>query len=205
MNNLKYYINLINEARSHPDLNIKSPAIATLEKYKNQPGLYVHFNDIEKIGVNLQSKNTFGPYGVYAFPLDYAIQNYERIIASGIKTRKYMTILKAKSGINILDLGKIKRATLENIKNLVNTFSRKIKAQELTGNNRRDFHNIQITISSIARRIGRSFQSLSNSIFRKLGYDAIYDNNRMLNDNPNQIVFLKSNTFDILETVPFRK
>jgi hypothetical protein len=59
-------------------------------------------------------------------------------------------------------------------------------------------------IARISRVRGRPTQAIWNTVFRQQGYDAIKDNTGLLNDNPNQIVFLHGRAFDVVKTMPIR-
>jgi len=56
------------ENRSHPEQNPHIGAWDYVEKYKDNPDVYISFTEIDKIGINPQSKyNT--PVGIYTYPL----------------------------------------------------------------------------------------------------------------------------------------
>lgn len=58
----------LTEARKNPELNPKIAAMQTLEKYKDDPNVYISYRSINKIGINPNSRyNT--PNGIYAYPL----------------------------------------------------------------------------------------------------------------------------------------
>ncbi len=67
-------INII-EARSNPTLNTKISTIDQLKQYKDDPTIYVSFTNVDKIGVNPNSK-FHTPIGIYTYPLQLAWQNY---------------------------------------------------------------------------------------------------------------------------------
>jgi hypothetical protein len=62
------YKQFVREARSNPDQNIKTSSIQQLEKYSNDPDVYISFTEIHKLGINPQSKYDT-PLGIYAYPL----------------------------------------------------------------------------------------------------------------------------------------
>lgn len=207
-------INLI-EIRSHPEQNPKLLTIDILQKYLNQYGdnkLYVHFGNIEKVGINLQSKNMFGPHGVYAFPLKNAIP-----VLDSIKTKtenaKYANILEPTSSAHILNLDTVDVNTMQKILQNAIAFHRKNTKDKP---NRYSHFNSVTTVKQIYRSIesllenyvnrrpSKKLSYLENVFFRSQGYDAIFDTQRIINDNPNQIVFLTPKAFKVIETIPLR-
>jgi hypothetical protein len=56
------------EARRNPEMNPHIGAWDYVDKYKNDPDVYISFTEIDKIGINPRSKyNT--PVGIYTYPL----------------------------------------------------------------------------------------------------------------------------------------
>lgn len=56
------------EGRSNPELNIKLSTVEQLEKYSDDPNVFISFTEIHKIGINPGSKYRT-PNGIYAYPL----------------------------------------------------------------------------------------------------------------------------------------
>lgn len=77
MSNIRHFINIV-EGRRNPNLNVKKTTASLFAEYEKKygpNGVYVHYNKIEKVGINTRSTNLVGPVGVYAFPIDMA-NNY---------------------------------------------------------------------------------------------------------------------------------
>ena len=69
------YRSSIREARRNPEMNPHIGAWDYVEKYKNDPDVYISFTEIDKIGINPQSKyNT--PVGIYTYPLKEFVERY---------------------------------------------------------------------------------------------------------------------------------
>lgn len=69
------------EARSNPQLNKKIITLDSLQQLSDQhPGikLFVSFTSINKLGVN-PSSTYHTPNGIYAYPLNYVLINYNKI------------------------------------------------------------------------------------------------------------------------------
>jgi hypothetical protein len=63
------------EARKNPEMNPHIGAWDYVDKYKDDEDVYISFTEIDKIGINPQSKyNT--PVGIYTYPLKEFIENY---------------------------------------------------------------------------------------------------------------------------------
>ena len=67
-----------------------------VDKFINQDGIYVHFSDLPKLGINPKSKYKT-PIGIYAYPF-----NLEKI-SRFAQERKYMIVFGAKNPERILD------------------------------------------------------------------------------------------------------
>jgi hypothetical protein len=216
LENLGKYVMRITEiieARSHPELNPKTPTFDLLDRYMNNHH-HLHFNSMDKVGVNLQSKNTHGPFGVYAFPITFFKDNesmFNRLV--NLEKPRQVNVLKARSSINTLDLSQLEVDTMSRIKSAVKSLvPRGLRKDseiqdffaDIVSDPRRQWGIMTRIIARIARVRGQPTQAIWNSLFRRQGYDAIRDNTMLLNDNPNQTVFLHSRAFDIVETIPLR-
>ena len=89
------------EKRRNPDQNPKISAHEYLEKYKDDPDIYISFSNIPKIGINPKSDfNT--PLGIYTYPLK---EIWKQRIGNRKETkdvpfagdRKYIFILRSKN------------------------------------------------------------------------------------------------------------
>lgn len=217
MNDIRYYINLLDEARSHPELNPKISTYNVIRKYSsssNANQLYLHFNNIEKVGINLKSSNTFGPFGVYAFPISHFSQSSEKSFNYQIKMNRsrarYLNILQIRPDANVLNLTNLTNEVLEQVYNQVKRIHKKVTHSSnkhylpLTNNVKHDWRILVSLIGGISSTRDISWQGAFNIVLRQVGYDALYDSSQLLNDNPNQIVFLHTKAFDIVETIPVR-
>lgn len=60
----------IYELRRNPEKNIRQNVYQFLLKYKDDPSIYIHTNDIDKIGINPHTPDSHdSPMGIYAFNL----------------------------------------------------------------------------------------------------------------------------------------
>jgi hypothetical protein len=212
--NITMLIQELFEARSHSELNPKTPTFELLEPYFSGD-YYLHFNNVEKVGVNLQSQNTFGPFGVYAFPADH-FQGQETVFDQVVQRGqlKLVHVLAPRQGIRILDLSQLDSAKMHSFRSEIKSIlPRGLRRdpgiqQQLTdteSNLRSQWHNTAMIIARVARVRGRPTQAIWNTVFRQQGYDAIRDRTALLNDNPNQIVFLHGGAFDVVKTIPIRR
>ena len=212
MNTMRHYINIV-EGRSNPELNVK-PTTADLfdvylKKYGSN-GIYVHFNKIEKVGINYNSNNTFGPMGVYAMPIhmatDYGLRNAK------LMKSQYANIISANPGISILNLDTVDISTMQGLARDALKFHKKkaaskeidYKSTVVPNDIRGCWQSIQNLLHNISRRRGKKLSLLMTVFFRKVGFDAIIDNNQIINDNPGQIVFITPGSYDVVETIPLR-
>lgn len=86
--------NVLSESRSNPLLNPKITATDVLSRYGNTKNVFVHFSDIEKIGINPTPDPRYpNPYGVYSYPMSeikkatngFSVSIYDRIFAGHMK------------------------------------------------------------------------------------------------------------------------
>ena len=69
-------VSLTTASRRNPELNPKVTAYEYLRKWKDDPDVYISFTEINKLGINPQSKfNT--PLGIYTYPLREAWTHYD--------------------------------------------------------------------------------------------------------------------------------
>jgi hypothetical protein len=209
MHDLRHLINIVNEARSHPELNPKHLTIDVINQLKQRPDadqLYVHFNNIEKVGLHLNSNNTFGPTGIYAFPLGFVDSRILEM--SKMHNTKYMNVLKASSSLKLLNLNKVDQSFIQQFYDLVaRAYKKALKSKTkdmMSGSIRNDWSTIAYMIADIARKRKKPPQHLWNVFLRQLGYDAVYDSSRLMNDNPNQMIFLVPGTYQVVLTEVIR-
>lgn len=198
----------ITELRSHPELNPKTATWQLLEPYWGRD-LYLHFSRIEKVGVNLKSTNTWGPWGVYTFPIEYIAQNPTVFRwAAGQVKGGFLHILEPKPGIRVLDLARISEEDVAELRRAL----KKITGRwpEITPGTATEQWRALMQATSRQIRTSRAPtmnqrpQTLLNKILRRAGWDALRDDQQLLNDAPNQQVFLHGLGYTVLKTIPLR-
>lgn len=202
------------EARRNPALNPKLSTFQLLEPYLSAD-YFIHFNSIEKVGIRPRGSNTYGPNGVYAFPADYfhgQPAEFDHIVKLNRPTLVH--VLKLTVHSRVWDLSKLTAADINRFRSAVKT----VLSTHINSN------------PSILQRINNSSGSLNdqwqrlvrliiehrrnernpgwkfqlNTLFRELGWNAILDSTRSINDNPYQIIFLDPKSFDVVKTFPIR-
>lgn len=199
----------ITELRRNPELNTKQSTWRDLDSYWGRD-LYLHFNKIEKIGVNLKSTNTWGPWGVYTFPIQYIERNPEifRWAANHVKGG-FLHILAPKPGIRVLDLAKITDRDIEQLrKELENITGKSVNLGP--GTTKEQWRDLMQAASRSIRTnraptMSQRPQTLVNKTLRRAGWDAVRDDRQLLNDNPNQQVFLHGLGYTVIKTIPLRR
>jgi hypothetical protein len=95
---MKSFLAYLSEARSHPELNPKVSAYEQIKQYSKMDDIYITFTDIEKVGINPQSKyNT--PNGIYTYPLKEVWKKYP---IDQMKSLKVLPFAAEKPFINVL-------------------------------------------------------------------------------------------------------
>lgn len=60
----------LNESRRNPHINPRVPMSTALSLYAGRDDVFVHFSNVEKIGINPQTTHDT-PYGIYSYPIDH--------------------------------------------------------------------------------------------------------------------------------------
>lgn len=206
-------IGRLNEIRSNPERNPKRSTSDVFNDYLHRYGegkVYVHFGKLEKVGINPQSSNMFGPHGVYGYPLENAATVLKDPYLP--KRAVYANVIVPTPGARILDLDKVPVQRMKELLSAAVTFHRK-KIKDKTNayeryldasDTRSAYEGIKRLLSDYSRRRGRRLSLVENAFFRSQGYDAIRDTGRIMNDNPNQIVFLVPSAYKVIERIPLR-
>lgn len=201
------------ESRSHADSNPKQSTSDLLKEYLNKYGegkAYVHFSMLEKVGINPRSRNMYGPHGVYGYPLENAFEVLKQPTLS--RMARYANVLVPSSSARILDLDTVSVQRMMALLESAIAFHRKKtkgKPEEYAkysnvSDTRAAYKGIAMLLSNYCQRRNRSLSVTLNAFFRSHGYDAIRDTSSIMNDNPNQIVFLVPTAYTVVDRIPLR-
>lgn len=192
------------------------------KKYKNNDLYYVQFsnhatNTIDKRMYD--NPDHSDPMGVYGYPIKYVI-NYPADIWYG-KKAKYLRVLKLKSWSGVLELQNMSLRDMErmtfdmgisdalrsskfDIETHLNKIKRKLGYKGNKALHKAFMSLVQCVLDGEGMPTDRTISAKEqNTRFRKTGYTVLLDNARnpntaMINDRePNQIIFLTRDTFDI--------
>lgn len=202
--------NLINQEESYT-------AFLNLKKYSNQKNIYVHFTDLNKLGINPQKKH-HDPYGIYFYPSNFISGEDSSSMQYGY-SMKYYYICQINTK-NFLKINSVNLNDIEQffIKTGLSDVFNKINFGDFGKSNQRydkklwdvlDMLNVEpskrnvLTSGSNTININ-SYKYLPhitwNRFFNKLGYDGIVDNKGVVNDNePQQLIVFNPKSIKILE------
>ena len=120
-------LRVLSELRKYDEVQAQTPLPPLLEphqeleKYRSAGEHFIHFSDLEKIGIRPDSTESTGPLGIYCYALnDKTLQliKENRIPYAG--DRKYIHIFSAAQGLKILNLRTYDETTLkQDIQSLV--------------------------------------------------------------------------------------
>lgn len=182
--------------------NLVATPKASLLKYKGQPGVFVHFTNLEKIGVNPQSDYKT-PIGIYAYPIDYVLEkNYIRHLPFA-GDRKFLYVLKAQNPP--LDLQKIDDLQFKKFfKELKKLYPQKVKI--LIANRWENYALVDTPgglLWSLLYQVSAGNPATWNKIMRQLGINGVLDNgDGIIHVNePTQAMFTSIQDLKILEVV----
>jgi hypothetical protein len=239
---MRYYE--IIEARRNPEQNPKisvnqyiTQALASAQLLPNTgfKNLFVSFTDLPKLGINPSSRY-HTPIGIYAYPAEYVI--YKTTQYSNISSTMAMTalpfaggkdwanIFRARSGANIIDLGKFTEAQYneycDKLKALLTKLPIEYRNQPLDSDTATKYIDKLMDAANKSARVntpGGKFWYVTlrlsevmntnrttiawNEIFRRLGIDGFVDPDREIihPSEPTQAVFFSGRAVELLDTV----
>lgn len=223
MNFFQYYFT----EKRNPHKESFLPIIKKLEKYKDDPDIYISFTELVKLGINPQTEfKTVA--GVYAYPLKEMWHDVEVWNIPYARGNPYVQIIKhTRKGKYILDIGNMNKSEYdENIDKLRNFYLKNIKKSKSSDFDNfiddveyRSKHNSDggtlyyaIYLLSFEEKDQmnpefkkRTVAMLQNYIWRKvLGYNMIGDISGKGIIHPNekqQAVFLDKTAYDHIDTL----
>lgn len=236
------------EARRNPEQNPKvsvnqyiTQALAGAQPLPNTgfKNLFVSFTDLPKLGINPGSKyNT--PIGIYAYPAEYVIYKttpFGNIYSEPPSTmamtalpfaggKPWANIFRARSGANIIDLGKFTEAQYnqygDKLKALLTKLPIEYRTQPLDSDTATKYIDTLMDAANKSARVntpGGKFWYVTmrlsevmntnsttiawTDIFRRLGIDGFVDPDREIihPSEPTQAVFFSGKAVELLDTV----
>ena len=159
--------------------------------YKDWSGEWVHYTDINKLGINPKQFH-MDLSGIYLFPKEFK--------TSGTiwKSKKYKYIVKLKENAKVLDLSTLSEDDLWAILDKLNIDKNSVYTAEkaLDVDNFWESLKNYYTISNKSRSAGAA---LWNKEFRRLGYDAIFDDTGSIHTSEVQIVVLDPKVLTVVD------
>lgn len=191
-----------------------------LEKYKDDPSIYVSFSPIPKLGINpLSSWST--PQGIYFYPLSsmYSSNNSFSETVPYAGDRPYMFIVRSK--VKLTNIKDYKNSNLKQDKeNIINVFGKDVYDRIMNiidqfgiGNNFTKPIKELWLIGNIYSKYLNDDPNTSMTLkftnfFKKLGYYGFDDRDgsgTISVGEPKQSVFFSTKDFEILEMITFHK
>lgn len=234
------------EARRNPEQNPKisvnqyiTQALAGAQPLPNTgfKNLFVSFTDLPKLGINPGSRYAT-PIGIYAYPAEYVIYKTTQYPYIGGSSDMAMTalpfaggkpwanIFRARSGANIIDLGKFTEAQYneycDKLKALLTKLPIGYRNQPLYSDTATEYIDTLMDAANKSARVnkpGGKFWYVTmrlsevmntnrttvawNEIFRLLGIDGFVDPDREIihPSEPTQAVFFSGKAVELLDTV----
>lgn len=234
------------EARRNPEQNPKvsvnqyiTQALASAQPLPNSgvKNLFVSFTDLPKLGINPGSRYAT-PIGIYAYPAEYVIYKTTQYPYIGGSSDLAMTalpfaggkpwanIFRARSGANIIDLGKFTEAQYneycDKLKALLTKLPIEYRPQPLDSDAATKYIDTLMDAANKSARVntpGGKFWYVTmrlsevmntnkttiawNEIFRRLGIDGFVDPDREIihPSEPTQAVFFSGRAVELLDTV----
>jgi hypothetical protein len=183
--------------------------VLELQKITESIGKYIHFSDSDRAGISFDRDIHPGnPRGFYGYPLTpsraKAISSGNRDAFDEYGHRKYIYVFDVTG--NILNLDKFDlEHEFQKLLNYVKNSNLKYKdsiswmtSSDDLGRGSSSYKLIRF-VQQIARMMGTNEHSALNSLYRKLGYDAIFTRSGGLGDDiTEQIVVLSPSSINIV-------
>ena len=169
---------------------------------KTPEDVYVNFGDNPKNPfVPAKKSSHHDPVGIYGFPKKYMV-NTKQTANPGFWSSPYITVFKLKPGAKVLDLDTLsKDKALEyldtmGIKDYIDKPYHRSLVNE--GGGALLWHTMEKYIA-----LSREHKNTAwNLLFKKIGIDAVVDNNGVIHSNePEQIVLLNPSMGEVVKTV----
>jgi hypothetical protein len=153
-----------------------------LASYDEWNGLWVHYTNVNKLGVNPQQFHQ-DPAGIYLFPKEFEVKGHIW------KEKKFKIIVSIKPDISILDLAKITKQDMQEILDKLG-----IKYHEDVF---KDVDEWWEHLKGYYSLTGKKLAGKWNKDFRSLGYDAIFDDTGSIHTNEIQLLVLNPNVLKV--------
>lgn len=178
-----------------------------LEKYVGQKNIFIHFTNVEKIGVNPQSTYKT-PTGIYAYPLEYVLSKERLNKLPFAYDYKYVFVLQCNT--DILDLQEYEMQDF-------NADYNKLKHWYISNSNDHQLFDTTLDLESVTSHakvdmpggylwyvlynLSDKKPAIWNKLLRYLGYNAIVDHgDGVIHSNePTQALFTSINAISILK------
>lgn len=155
---------------------------------KDWSGVWVHYTDIHKLGINPKQFH-LDLAGIYLFPQEFK--------TSGTiwKRKKYKYIIKIKNTAKVLDLSTLQETDLRQILEKLDIPYRKY----LTDNVPLTTDNFWETLKNYYVLSKHKQAGLWNKEFKRLGYDAIFDDTGSIHSAEVQMVVLNPAILEVID------
>ena len=174
-----------------------------LERYRNDPDVYVSFVEVNKLGINPQLTDKTTPLGIYAYPIMEVLDFAQNRIGTGgslyASDRRYLCVFRG-SG-NILDLSIYTSRDLErDLKKLQLMIDQPLDYATGMSPGREIWMATKLAAQQIAKRESRTKPMVWNGIFRHLGYDGVIDQGEHIMHliESTQVVFFSNTSCSII-------
>ena len=144
------------------------------------------------------------PIGIYVFPKSYVLSG-KLSKNGGFYSMKYFYIIIPSKSANILNLSKITKSEYERILIQMGIPTRYWSDEGLyhrSTNDMSDGHKFWSIIERYKGSKGLSKNVSWNTLFRKTGYNVVYDEGDSIihSNEPSQIIYLETNAYEVLYT-----
>ena len=169
--------------------------VGMLEKYKGK-GLFVHFTDIPKVGINPHPSHR-DPVGIYLFPLDHILENFAKYTAFQFK--KYMFVCEA-SPKNVLDISGLDE---EGLARHLGRLGIGRERGSRPGQEEKPHPGVDLwySIEKDLEKEGGGYGMAFRKRLLQLGFDAVRDSSSgaIHSNEPNQLLVLDPRTIRVVD------
>lgn len=214
------------EYRRNPDINVKQNVVDSLLKYSQQPGYYVSFSTVSKVGVNPKS-DWATPNGVYAYHVyDYGslLENesndehpHVEDVFPYATNRRFVFILKPTSDVDQIEIGSPQIDTvLELVDQCVELFNMALDENDIEDITEMCSYSRVNTVGTVysvlkdyvfpimfSDMTRQNKTNAFNKMLRHIGYQVISDlgTGTIDSNEPIQTVFLSPQSYKVVDVL----
>lgn len=200
--------------RYYEIVKLTEDRLESLDKYKNDPDIYISFTRFKRIGIHPDSQfsGQNSPLGIYAYPLK---EIYQQLLDMSLPFSGRPYIFVIKSNVPIIDLASITSTQVDQYVKITNDYCKKnfsdvkydtFDPEEFphqTNIGEKFYKWLGYVCLDDLETDERGGMAIWNNILRSCGFQAIYDQNHVIGtrSEPSQVLFLSKDAVNVVDMI----